>query len=476
MMDEYIDLKVFIEVLKKYIVLIAAVPVILGIAAFIYVQFYVSPVYTSSALIYIQNAQDDSDRLYLGDIEAAFQLVDTCKVIFTSKTAVSQVREEMETDIPESALSSMMSVSAVNETGLLMLSASTTNPELSYEMVNALTKVAQSEFNRVVKSGTIEVVDYAEIPVSPSSPNKLKIIVIAVFLGSVATYGIVLLKEILDRKIKSGDDLEKKIKIPVFTEIPDLNTKQLSIAGAYGSNRGNSVRRVITKDMITNDDTSFQIVEAYNVARTNIMFATLPFDKKIVIVSSANAGEGKSTTTANIGIVFARSGYRVLIIDCDLRKPTQHEFFKVNSKNGLSSLLCGLCSVDEAMKKNVSENLDLIPAGPIPPNPSELLNSLNMKQLLDRASEAYDYIFLDTPPINVFTDSQLLNNNAAGILLVVRENFTTYPDIEKAISRVKMADGNVLGLIKSDCKDVMKRLKGKKYSAYLYGETKKNKS
>ena len=131
MMDEYIDLKVFIEVLKKYIVLIAAVPVILGIAAFIYVQFYVSPVYTSSALIYIQNAQDDSDRLYLGDIEAAFQLVDTCKVIFTSKTAVSQVREEMETDIPESALSSMMSVSAVNETGLLMLSASTTNPELS---------------------------------------------------------------------------------------------------------------------------------------------------------------------------------------------------------------------------------------------------------------------------------------------------------------------------------------------------------
>ena len=351
MMDEYIDLKVFIEVLKKYIVLIAAVPVILGIAAFIYVQFYVSPVYTSSALIYIQNAQDDSDRLYLGDIEAAFQLVDTCKVIFTSKTAVSQVREEMETDIPESALSSMMSVSAVNETGLLMLSASTTNPELSYEMVNALTKVAQSEFNRVVKSGTIEVVDYAEIPVSPSSPNKLKIIVIAVFLGAAATYGIVLLKEILDRKIKSGDDLEKKIKIPVFTEIPDLNTKQLSIAGAYGSNRGNSVRRVITKDMITNDDTSFQIVEAYNVARTNIMFATLPFDKKIVIVSSANAGEGKSTTTANIGIVFARSGYRVLIIDCDLRKPTQHEFFKVNSKNGLSSLLCGLCSVDEAMKK-----------------------------------------------------------------------------------------------------------------------------
>ena len=216
MMDEYIDLKVFIEVLKKYIVLIAAVPVILGIAAFIYVQFYVSPVYTSSALIYIQNAQDDSDRLYLGDIEAAFQLVDTCKVIFTSKTAVSQVREEMETDIPESALSSMMSVSAVNETGLLMLSASTTNPELSYEMVNALTKVAQSEFNRVVKSGTIEVVDYAEIPVSPSSPNKLKIIVIAVFLGAAATYGIVLLKEILDRKIKSGDDLVKKIKIPRF--------------------------------------------------------------------------------------------------------------------------------------------------------------------------------------------------------------------------------------------------------------------
>lgn len=205
------------------------------------------------------------------------------------------------------------------------------------------------------------------------------------------------------------------------------------------------------KRNILGSGTAFVISEAYKTARTNLIFTLATSDKKIVAITSANPAEGKSTSCANIAITLAEMGASVLIIDADLRKPTIHKLLDVVNKNGLSSILGGFCNVNDALNKNIRENLDIIAAGPIPPNPAELIASDIMTKLLAVLKDHYDYIFIDTPPINVVSDSQLMNNIISGIMFVVHEGRTTHPDIQGALRSIELANGKILGFLKVNC-------------------------
>ncbi|MDR1688370.1 MAG: CpsD/CapB family tyrosine-protein kinase [Clostridiales bacterium] len=205
------------------------------------------------------------------------------------------------------------------------------------------------------------------------------------------------------------------------------------------------------KGDLVGKDTPFAITEAYRTARTNIMFSLSTSKKKIMVVTSSNPTEGKSTTCANMGLILAEMGASVLIIDADMRKPTIHKQFSIPNVNGLSSILGGLIDAKIGVNENVAENLDVITAGIIPPNPAGLLSSDFMANFLSALSEHYDYILIDTPPINVVTDSQLLNGIVSGILFVVREGVTTHNDIAAALRSVEMANGNILGFFKVGC-------------------------
>ena len=221
----------------------------------------------------------------------------------------------------------------------------------------------------------------------------------------------------------------------------------------------------INRRFIINSDTQFVIQEAYKTARTNLVFALSPYEKKIVVITSCSPTEGKSTTCVNMAISLAEKGDNVLVIDGDLRRPTIHGLLKLPNKVGLSSILAGFSNdMNEAINSNVRPNLDVISAGPIPPNPAELLASARMKSLFDLLTQYYDYILIDTPPINVVSDSQLLNEYIAGIMFVIREGKTTHPAIRDAMQSVKMANGRVLGVIKTGCNS-----RGKKsYKRYKY--------
>ncbi|MBQ4297516.1 MAG: CpsD/CapB family tyrosine-protein kinase, partial [Clostridia bacterium] len=152
---------------------------------------------------------------------------------------------------------------------------------------------------------------------------------------------------------------------------------------------------------------NFYITESYKTIRTNLQFAlSATEDKKVTIVTSYEPNAGKSITTANVAITMAQTGAHVLLIDGDMRNASQHKIFSVTNTNGLSKLLSGLSKPDDtSFFRNVRANLDLLPAGPTPPNPSELLCSKNMKKLLDALREAYDYIFIDCPPVGVISDA-----------------------------------------------------------------------
>jgi capsular exopolysaccharide synthesis family protein len=220
------------------------------------------------------------------------------------------------------------------------------------------------------------------------------------------------------------------------------------------------------KDLI-NENTPFVISEAYKTARTNLMFSLATTQSKIVIITSANPGEGKSTTCANLGLTLAGMGASTLIIDADLRKPTMHKLFGIQNKKGLSSILGGFNKNDKStINYAVDENLDIITSGPIPPNPAELLASDVMNSLLIAVAGHYDYVLIDTPPINVVTDSQLMNQIVSGIIFVVREGNTTHSDINTAMRAVDMAKGRILGFLKTNC--FAKGTKGYKKHGYNY--------
>ncbi|MCD7891514.1 MAG: CpsD/CapB family tyrosine-protein kinase [Ruminococcus sp.] len=225
----------------------------------------------------------------------------------------------------------------------------------------------------------------------------------------------------------------------------------------------------------------FHVVESYKAIRTNIVFTLSTYDNKIIAVSSANPAEGKSMTAANIVIAAAQGGKKVLLIDADMRKPVQHKIFGLVNKRGLLSVISKMCKADDCIHKNVMENLDVMTAGPIPPNPSELLSSEASKKMFEKLNEKYSMIIVDLPPICVVSDAATLSNDVAGLIMVVRYGKTSFDDVTDANKRMELAQMNILGYVLNDIKTkghsgYYSKYKYKyKYNSYYSYDNKSNK-
>ena len=216
------------------------------------------------------------------------------------------------------------------------------------------------------------------------------------------------------------------------------------------------------------DKSKFAIVESYKAARTNIMFSLSADDeKKAFAVTSYSKGEGKSTASANLAISFSKMEKRVLLVDCDLRRPNIHNILKIENTKGLSNVIGKMVSFNEAVHYNVLPNLDIITSGTVPPNPSELMCSSSFVDMIKTRYDEYDYIIFDTPPIGVVADALLLKDLIAGFVLVVRERSTTHGDLQKLHDGINLADSKALGVLEVGCMRSNKKSK-KGYYYYQY--------
>ncbi|KKI93270.1 capsular biosynthesis protein [Bacillus sp. SA1-12] len=219
------------------------------------------------------------------------------------------------------------------------------------------------------------------------------------------------------------------------------------------------------RSLISMTNPKSPIAEQFRTIRTNIQFSSVDEELQTMIVTSSGPAEGKSTTTANLAVVFAQQGKRVLLVDADLRKPTVHYTFRLENHIGLSNVLTRQSSLQEAVQITSQEKLWILSSGPIPPNPSELLGSKGMQAMIEQAKDEYDVIIFDSPPVLAVTDAQILSNLTDGVVLVVSSGKTEIDAAKKAKELLDNAKAKILGVVLNN-----KKVQDSQYYYYYGGK------
>lgn len=199
--------------------------------------------------------------------------------------------------------------------------------------------------------------------------------------------------------------------------------------------------------LVCESDPRSPAAEAYRTLRTNLQFAALSQGPQTLLITSASPGEGKTTTVGNLGVILAQAGQRVCVIDSDLRRPSLHRVFAVSNASGLTTALVSDRAVQEVAVPTRVAGLDLVPSGPVPPNPAEVLGSKQMKRFLEWAQAAYDVVLLDSPPVLAVSDASVLASEASGVVLVIRVRRTPQDAVRRAAEQIEAVRGKVVGVL-----------------------------
>ena len=292
------------------------------------------------------------------------------------------------------------------------------------------------------QSVNVWVIEKAPLPIFPAKPNKKRNILLGIILGLFGGIGFAFFLEYLDNTVKTPEDVEEKFNIPVISTIDLFKNKNETI-----------VENVLK-------DTASLISESFRGLRTSIFLSSADNPPRILLVTSMTPGEGKSSVASCLASSIAQTGKKILLVDADMRRPVQHKNFSFENSSGLSSMLAGVSKKEDSIHIDTLTNLDLITAGPIPPNPSELLSSLKMKEMLKEFSSSYDMMIIDSPPLASVTDPVILSQIVDGVIIVTWSGKTTNEILGKGLKQLADANAPLTGL-------VLNRFSAKK-SGYYY--------
>lgn len=324
------------------------------------------------------------------------------------------------------------------------------NIETNKGFLENLTK-QQSE-NDIIARGTdnnISVTEIAIPPDTPVSPRRLMTVAAALFLSSLFGAGLALFLEYLDDTIRSVEEVESFLHLPALAAIPTIDSmpkRRLLLVGAGGE--GEEAKE--KSELLINSDSRSSLAEAYRQLRTSILLSTAGHAPKSVLITSSLPSEGKTTTAVNTAISLAQTGAKVLIIDADMRRPRLHNVFDINNGEGLSTLLASDLSESEILEViqfDKSSNLNLLPSGPVPPNPAELIGSEQMNQLLRAMQKHFTHVVVDSPPIASFTDGVLIASMVDGVILVVHSGRSSRQVVKRSRQLLQDIGAKVLGVV-----------------------------
>jgi capsular exopolysaccharide synthesis family protein len=415
--------------------------------SFIFSKFIINPSYTTSVKLYVI-PNDSEASLNLNELNYAQKVVTTYINFLNTNVFYEKIQDDTMLGYSIGQLKNMTTVKSINNTEIFQISVTSFSADDSYTLAESMERIAPELIQTIKPSAKISVVDPVIFPKVPSGPNILRNTLIGGLLGLAASVIIIFLVEILDVNIKSKENLATHHPFPILGEIPsyDLSKER----GIHKRILFKSKNKKHYNNNGFDDNSKVIFSESFKSLRTNLRFTLVKEGCKKIIISSPLPSDGKSTTSVNLGITLSQAGFRVLIIDCDLRKGKIHNYFNLKYKPGLSDALSGMAELKDVIIKTSYDNLDIIPLGSISPNPSELLASSQMEKLLLNLEKEYNYIIFDTPPVNVLSDSLSLVKYSDGLLIVVREGMTSHPNLTNALEKLMLSHGNILGFVLND--------------------------
>ena len=451
-----IDLQRLLGALLKRSWLIGIVAVVFAVAAFLGTYFFITPQYQSAAMFYVNNSSlslgDASLSIESSDITASRNLVKSYIVILRTRETINMVIDYAGVNRTYGAVRGMISAASVDNTEIFQVVVTSPDPEEAEAIANAIAYVLPKRIGSIIEGTSAKVVDSAVRPVNPSSPNYSKNTMIGFLGGAVLMALLIVVLELLDIAIRSEEDIARVCSHPVLAAVPDMAAPEKAgkyYYRSYGRRRDPKPNEV--KALVGND-ISFSASEAYKLLRTKLQFSFADEGgSRVIGVSSALTGEGKSLSAVNLAFSMSQLGKRVLLIGCDMRRPSMSQKLPVQQIPGLSDFLTGQSGAENLIQvcgiPGSERAFHVIAAGRTPPNPIELLSSARMEKMIEKLRGSYEYIILDLPPVGEVSDALAVARITDGMLLVVRQNQCDRHSLAAAVRQFEFVDSRILGVV-----------------------------
>lgn len=505
------DLKRLLPAILNRIWLIGIFSILCGMFALGGTIMFATPQYKASAMLYVNNnvsVGGTSVSISSGDITTSKTLVSSYIVILKTRSTLLDVIDYAGLDISYGELKSMISAGAVNKTEIFQVTVVSDDPKEAEVIANAIAHIVPNKISSIIEGSSAKIVDYAVVPGSPFSPDYSRNTILGLLAGLIFSVCFVVVAELLDVAIRDEDDLRSFCSYPILASVPDMAAsvkhgyyRRYYKRGYYA--RGNGYYNTDNKEnKDTNDteeknttkkkwfqgykgnveeetgnfigvDIGFAASEAYKLLRTKIQYSFVDDQKcHTFSVTSALAGEGKSLTGINLACSLAQLNKRILVIDCDMRRPTLAEKLSQEQCPGLSEFLTGHIEMSDIVRTfDLGEGnnpIYVVTAGNTPPNPVELLSSEKMKSLLGALREDFDYILLDMPPVCDVSDPLVSAQLTDGVLMVVRQDYGSRTAVQDALRQLEFVNVKLLGILFNFATDRNVSYKRTRYG-YRYG-------
>lgn len=427
------ELRDYLRIVRRRWRLIAGC-LLVAVAAAALLTLRATPQYASTVQLFVSTPQSDSSAAYQGGLFSQ-QRVTSYAGLVGGEEIAQRVIDRLDLDDSAAVLSQQINASVVPETVILNITVTDPVPERA----QALATAVGEEFTSLVQELETppgkqrapikaSIVDAADLPSTPVSPQPLRNVGLAMVLGLLLGVGAAVLRETLDTSIRNPEDLSTATDAPVMGSI------------AYDP-------RAAREPLVTSLDSHSPRLEAFRVLRTNLQFVDVDRTSKVFVVTSSVPGEGKTTTACNLAITLAQAGQRIALVEGDLRRPKVAEYLRLEAVVGVTTVLVGRLSLAEALQDWGEPALSVLTSGATPPNPSELLQSHAMAELLTQLRQHFDVILIDAPPLLPVTDAALLSAQADGALLIVRHGKTTRDQVRGSAERLEAVGGRLTGVV-----------------------------
>lgn len=457
-----VELQKLIALLLKNVWSVSAVSLVSAVLTLFTTILFVTPQYRASVMFYVNNNTISAGSSVLGisksDLQTSRYLVESYAVILNTRETLSDALEYAGSDRSYDEFQDMISTEVVNETEIFRVSVESPDPDEAEQLANAIAHVLPGRIGSIVEKTSSKVVETAVIPSGPVSPSYRNNTLLGFLLGFTLSAGLIVIRDLYDVTVRSEEDIAETCTYPILTSVPDLMlTDKHRRNDAYGrKNTRNSIDRPSSRsdsDPSSADAAlSFAASEAYKLLRTKLQFSFAD-DRacRVVGISSALSGEGKSLTSVNLAYTLSQTDKKVLLVDCDMRRPTLAEKLNLPKRPGLSGVLTGQSQLAEVISpcgmQDAGQTFHVITAGQNPPNPMELLNSSKMRSLLKELREEYDYVLLDLPPVGEVSDAMVITAGTDGLLIVVRQNHCSRIALSDMVRQFGFIHAKILGIV-----------------------------